>query len=77
MNPAVATSLRIANWLWEGDFQKPNVEMHDEASWVLIYWGGPIVGALLGVCAHYIIEASTSKEFVPYALLHNSQLNKE
>ena len=78
MNPAVATSLRIANYYIDNEFDVDDAQNHHgEGTFVVVYWVGPMLGGILAACLHYLIEASTSKVFVPYAFLHDSQLNKK
>jgi len=76
VNPAVATSLRIANYYLEGEYDLPE-PAHGEGTFVLVYWIGPMIGGVLAAILHYVIESNTSKVFVPYAFLHESQLNKK
>jgi len=76
VNPAVATALRVANYLIADEYDLPDPQS-GEGTFVLVYWIGPIIGGILAACVHYIIESSTSKVFVPYAFLHESQLNKK
>ena len=75
VNPAVATSLRVANY-YLADWYDLDDPDHGEGTFVLVYWLGPIIGGILAALVHYLIESQTSKVFVPYAFLHDSQLNK-
>lgn len=77
VNPAVATSLRLANYYIIDEYDLKDVKNHGEGTFVLVYWVGPMLGGILAALIHYVIEASTSKVFVPYAFLHDSQLNKK
>lgn len=76
VNPAVATSLRIANYYIDNEYDIPEAA-HGEGTFIVVYWVGPMLGGILAACVHYVIESSTSKVFVPYAFLHDSQLNKK
>jgi len=71
VNPAVATSLRVANAYLSGIYDLPPT-VQGEASFFVVYWVGPIIGAIFAVLCHYIIEVQTSRVFVPYAFLHDS-----
>jgi len=77
VNPAVATSLRVANYYIIDEYNLGDIKNHGEGTFVLVYWIGPMLGGIVAALIHYIIEASTSKVFVPYAFLHDSQLNKK
>jgi len=71
VNPAVATSLLMANGYLQSIFDLPEAP-HTGFSFIAVYWIGPFLGAFLAAIAHYLIESMTSKVFVPYAFLHDS-----
>jgi len=71
VNPAVALSLRVVNGYFEQIWDYP-APPHSEFAFFGVYWVGPFAGAMLASLAHYLIEAKTSKVFVPYAFLHDS-----
>jgi glycerol uptake facilitator-like aquaporin len=66
VNPAVATSLLVANTSLGATSASSGM------SFIGVYWVGPMVGAFLAAIFHYMIEVSTSKVFVGYVFLHNS-----
>jgi glycerol uptake facilitator-like aquaporin len=77
VNPAVATSLVIANYYLEDEYDHASPHW-SHGTLALVYWFGPMVGAFLAACTHYIIEVSTSREFVPYAMLtKDNHLSRE
>jgi aquaporin Z len=69
VNPAVATALRVANYVLEGEYD--HSAWWEEGSFVVVYWIGPILGGILAAMTHYLIEAQTSKVFVGYKISHD------
>jgi len=71
VNPSVATALLLLNGFFQQVYNNP-----EPSQWMgtffMVYWIGPIMGAVLAALAHYLIETKTSKVFVPYAFLHDS-----
>jgi len=65
VNPAVATSLLVAN-------QGLGESSKDIGTFFTVYWVGPSIGAVMAAALHYMIEVSTSKVFVGYMFLHKS-----
>jgi len=76
VNPAVATSLLFANSVLAGKYEKFPEPTQGTASFVLVYWVGPIIGAVLAAFAHYIFEVATSKVFVNMAFIFDSANHK-
>jgi len=75
VNPAVATSLGVANYYIGDEFGYPD-PVWSQGSLALVYWFGPMLGGVLAAAVHYIFEASTSKVFVRYALGHEDSTKK-
>jgi glycerol uptake facilitator-like aquaporin len=67
VNPAVATSLLVANSAMGAGFPVGGL-----GSFFAVYWVGPYIGAVVAAGLHYMIEVSTSKVFVGYVFLHAS-----
>jgi len=70
VNPAVATALRVANDTI--GFSGGKVHRGEE-TFVIVYWAGPLMGALLAAIAHYIIESRTNKQLAAFGFLHTGR----
>jgi hypothetical protein len=66
VNPSSFFSLLVANTSLGAESASTGM------SFIAVYWVGPMVGAFMAAIFHYMIEVSTSKVFVGYTFLHNS-----